>query len=87
MIPRRNLKSFLSGFAFAFQGLLEAIRTQFNIRFHFAATVVVLAMGFYFDLSAGEWCFILLSIGLMLSAEFLNTAIEYTHRLCFARVQ
>jgi len=77
MIPRRNLRSFLSGFAYALQGLLEAIRTQFNIRFHFVATVVVLGMGFYFDLSIFEWCFILLSIGLMLTAELLNTAIEY----------
>ena len=67
----------MSGFVYASKGLVEAIRTQFNIRFHFAATVAVLALSFYFKISVTEWCFILISIGLILTAELLNTAIEY----------
>ena len=67
----------MSGFVYASKGLVEAIRTQFNIRFHFAATIVVLALSFYLKLSVTEWCFILISIGIMLTAELLNTAIEY----------
>jgi len=67
----------MSGFGYASKGLIEAIRTQFNIRFHFAATIGVIALAFYFDLTVTEWCFILLSIGLMWTTELLNTAIEY----------
>jgi diacylglycerol kinase len=77
MIPRRNLTTFLGGFAFAAQGLAEAIRTQFNIRFHFVATIIAIGMSFYFSLSLTEWCLIILSIAIVWIAELLNTALEY----------
>lgn len=77
MKPRKNLSSFFAGFAYAAQGLAEAIRTQFNIRFHFGATLVAIAMSFYFKLTVAEWCFIILAIAIVWIAELLNTAIEY----------
>ncbi len=77
MKPRRNLSDFFSGFGFAAKGLAEAIRTQFNIRFHFAATLITLGMSFYFSLSLSEWCFIILAIAIVWMAELLNTALEY----------
>jgi len=77
MKPRRNLLSFFEGFAFAAKGLAEAVRTQFNIRFHFVATIIALGLSFYFNLSTSEWCFIILAIAIVWIAELLNTAIEY----------
>src|SRR5689334_24166537 len=77
MIPRRNLTTFFGGFAFAAKGLAEAIRTQFNIRFHFVATIIALVMSFYYKLSIHEWCFIILAIAIVWIAELLNTALEY----------
>jgi diacylglycerol kinase len=77
MVGKRNLRTFFSGFVYASKGLAESVRTQFNIRFHFVSTLVAISLAFYFELSTGEWCFILLSIGLMWTAELLNTAIEY----------
>src|ERR1022692_539868 len=77
MIVRKDFKSFMRGFVYAGKGLWEAVQTQFNIRFHFFATIVVISMGFYFKLNLKEWCFIILSISMVLTAELLNTAIEY----------
>ena len=77
MIPRRNLSSFFAGFAFAAKGLAEAIRTQFNIRFHFVATIIAIGMSYYFSLTHTEWCLIILSIAIVWIAELLNTALEY----------
>ncbi|MCX6275879.1 MAG: diacylglycerol kinase family protein [Bacteroidetes bacterium] len=77
MIPRRNLTSFIAAFGFAAKGLAEAIRTQFNIRFHFVATLVAIGMGFYFSISVTEWCFIIFAIAIVWIAELLNTALEY----------
>ncbi len=67
----------MSGFAYAAKGLVEAIKSQFNIRFHFVATILVIGLSFYYKLSATEWCFILLSIALVWTTELLNTALEY----------
>lgn len=77
MIPRKKLYSFLSAFGFAAKGLAEAVRTQFNIRFHFVATLVAVGMSIYFSISLTEWCFIILAIAIVWIAELLNTAIEY----------
>jgi diacylglycerol kinase len=77
MKPRKNITSFFGGFIDAAKGLAESIRTQFNIRFHFVATIIVLCMSWYFKLSLMEWCFILISIALVWIAELLNTALEY----------
>ena len=77
MKPRRNLSSFFGGFIYAAQGLAESIRTQFNIRFHFGATIAAILLSFYFDLTMIEWCFIILAIAIVWIAELLNTALEY----------
>lgn len=77
MIPRKNLSSFFKAFGYAAKGLAEAIRTQFNIRFHFVATLLAAGMGLYFSISLVEWCFIILAIAIVWIAELLNTALEY----------
>jgi len=77
MIVRRNFRSFMSGFAYAATGLVEAIKSQFTIRFHFVATVAVIALSFYYHLAPTEWCLILLSVSIVWTTELLNTALEY----------
>ena len=64
-------------FRHAFNGIAVVIRTQPNALIHLTATVVVVALGWYVDLGAVEWCVIVLAIGLVWVAEALNTAIEY----------
>ena len=67
----------MSGFVYAAKGLIEAVKSQFSIRFHFIATIIVIAVSFYYNLNTSEWCFILLSIALVWTTELLNTAMEY----------
>ena len=74
---RKNLKGFLGGFVDAAKGLGESIRTQFNIRFHFIATVISLIMCYAYHLSWAEWSIIILAIAIVWVAELLNTALEY----------
>lgn len=64
-------------FRHAIRGIGVVVRTQPNALIHLAATVVVVALGFYEALSAIEWSVIVLAIGLVWVAEALNTAIEY----------
>jgi diacylglycerol kinase (ATP) len=53
------------------------IRCQHNARIHAAATVVVLAAAFLLQVSAGDWCWIILAISIVWTAEALNTAFEF----------
>jgi diacylglycerol kinase (ATP) len=53
------------------------IRCQHNAWIHAAATLVVLAAAFLFRVSAGDWCWIILAISIVWTAEALNTAFEF----------
>ena len=52
------------------------MRTDRNLRIHLAATVIVAAAGAWCRLTAMEWAVIVLAIGLVWTAELINTAIE-----------
>jgi diacylglycerol kinase len=64
-------------FACAFRGIAALLKSEVHARIHLAATVAVLALGWWLDITAGEWMAVVLSIGLVWTAEALNTAIEY----------
>lgn len=70
------MKKFFKGFSHAFDGIVYAFRTQVNMRFHVFVGIIVVAAGFYFQLSLAEWAIIAIAIGLVLSSELFNTAIE-----------
>ena len=53
------------------------IRCQHNAWIHLAATVAAIALGFFFNLSRFEWCWIILAIAIVWTAESLNTAFEF----------
>lgn len=52
------------------------LASQHNAWVHAFATVVVTALGFYFTLAKSEWCWIVLAIVAVWTAEALNTAFE-----------
>jgi diacylglycerol kinase len=52
------------------------LRSQHNARIHAAATAAVCVVGFWTGLSRSEWCWIVLAISAVWTAEALNTALE-----------
>ena len=69
--------SLLKSFIVAFHGIWVLMRNERNFRFHLLASVAVITACFFFNIEKNEWLVILLLIGLVLSVEALNTAIEY----------
>ena len=51
--------------------------SQHNAWIHAAATVLVVSASFYFRLARAEWCWIILAIISVWTAETLNTAFEF----------
>ncbi|SCX95110.1 diacylglycerol kinase (ATP) [Nonlabens sp. Hel1_33_55] len=70
------IKGRLKGCVYAFNGAATLIKTEPSIKVQVFLSVVVTAMGFYFQITATQWMFQLLAIGLVLTAEGLNSAIE-----------
>ncbi len=73
------MSNFLDNIGYATAGILYFFKTERNGRIQGVMAVVVIGAGIYFRISSIEWCFILGSIGLILSLEMVNTAIE---RVC-----
>ena len=67
----------LRSFVFAGRGIVHVIQTEGNARIHAAATLAVVLAGFWFSASAQEWCFLLVAIGMVWTAELINTALEH----------
>ena len=61
---------------FAVSGLRIAWREEFNFRLEVVFTAAAIILGLIFDISTIEWLFVIVAIGLVLSAEALNTALE-----------
>ncbi|MBI5469817.1 diacylglycerol kinase family protein [Candidatus Kaiserbacteria bacterium] len=61
---------------YALKGLRLAWREEFNFRLEIAFGICAVLLGIAFHLSAIEWLFVIGAIGIVLSAEALNTALE-----------
>ncbi len=66
----------VQSFRYALRGIRVMLAEESNARLHAAATIAVVAAGFAFGISRGEWLAIILSISLVGCAEGLNTAFE-----------
>ncbi|MDG4717144.1 MULTISPECIES: diacylglycerol kinase [Winogradskyella] len=67
----------LKSVGFAFKGMLILIKTEASIKIQVFIAIVITLAGFYFNISTTEWMFQTAMIGLVMSIEGVNTAVEY----------
>jgi len=70
------MKKRLQSFGYAGRGIRLVFSSEANMKIHILITVLVVICGFFFNISISEWIFCFLCIGLVFSAEMINTAIE-----------
>ena len=70
------IKHRIKAFKFAFKGFYILISQEHSIIAQLIIAILVTILGYVVKISATEWLFQILAIGLMLSIESLNTAIE-----------
>ena len=75
--PRGFFSREAASFACAFRGIAALLKSEVHARIHLVATVAVLVLGWWFEITSGEWLAVILAVGLVWVAEALNTAIEY----------
>lgn len=66
----------LSSFRHALAGVWYVVRTQRNARIHLAVMVMIGSVGLGIGLSRVEWAVLALVAGMVLAAEWFNTAVE-----------
>jgi diacylglycerol kinase (ATP) len=76
MAPERRRTTLLQSFNYAFQGLVNAVRCQRNMRIHLAIGVVVLIVSIFLNLSRLELVVVFAAIAFVLAMELVNSAVE-----------
>ncbi|WGD34708.1 diacylglycerol kinase family protein [Olleya sp. YS] len=66
----------LKSVGYAFKGMLILLRTEASIKIQFVIAIIVTILGFYLQISTTEWILQCFAIGLVMSIEGVNTAIE-----------
>jgi diacylglycerol kinase (ATP) len=66
-----------TSFRHAVRGIFLVVRTQPNAWIHLVATAGVVVAGLCLNLAHWEWCALVIAIGLVWTAEALNTAVEF----------
>tara|TARA_R110002033_G_scaffold7558_2_gene27443 strand:+ start:335 stop:544 length:210 start_codon:yes stop_codon:yes gene_type:complete len=56
----------LESIGFALKGALYLLKTEASIQVQFALTILITALGFYFNISRTEWMFQLLAVGIVM---------------------
>jgi diacylglycerol kinase len=71
------LRKRIESFGYAFKGIATLFKTQINARIHAVVLTLVVLAGLYFNIERTEWLVITLVAALVLSAEAMNTAVEF----------
>ena len=70
------LVRYYKSFCHALSGIWYALKCEHNMIIIFVAAIVVVTAGLFFNLSAYEWLFCIMSIGMVSATEMINTSIE-----------
>ena len=73
--PRRP-PSLIESFNYAFEGVIHVLRTQRNMRIHFAIAAAVLIAAVALGVGRIELIALLIAISFVLIAEMINSALE-----------
>ncbi|MGA9533856.1 MAG: diacylglycerol kinase family protein [Anaerolineales bacterium] len=72
----RKSTSRATSFRHAFAGWWYVLRTQRNAWIHAIATLAVVALAIFLGIPWADWASLLLAIGMVWLAEFINSALE-----------
>lgn len=76
MSLNKFIHSRMAAFEHAFRGWWHVLQTQHNAWIHSVVAAVIVVVGLWLGLSPRDWAVIILTIAMVFTAEFINTAIE-----------
>ena len=67
---------FIKSVPHAFRGIISLMKNDNNFRIHLLAVILVIISGIWIEFSESEWLAVIITMGIVLSLEAINTAIE-----------
>jgi len=76
MSLKKFTRSRINAFGHAFRGWWHVLQTQHNAWIHSVVATMIIGVGLWVGLSPHDWAIVVLTIAMVFTAEFINTAIE-----------
>lgn len=77
-VSKYKAPGFAGTFKNSFKGIRLALKSERNIRIHFIAALLLMVSGTVLKFNATEFCILLIAIALVIIAEMMNSAIEFS---------
>lgn len=71
-----RMKKLLKSFYYAFSGIKECIKSEQNMRIHLSIASLIIYFAYFFGIDKSGWIALIITIALVIFAEFINTSIE-----------
>lgn len=71
-------QGFRNTFKNARKGMRLVLKSERNVRIHLVMAAFVLMLGFLLNFTITKLCILLIAIGMVVSAEMINSALEYS---------
>ena len=75
-IKKHGFKRFLASWKYSIEGLIYAYRYEQSMLIHVILTIAAFMLNIFFKVTLMEWGITILVLGVILSSELINTAIE-----------
>lgn len=69
-------KKIINSFKYAFEGLISALKTERNMKFHIIIMLLVIIAGILLKINKYEWLICIVCFAMVIGGELFNTAIE-----------
>ena len=76
MTFKQFIQARIRSFGHAIHGWGHVMKTQHNTWIHAIVTIAVFILAFWLNLSTQDWAIIIITVTIVFTAEFINTAIE-----------
>lgn len=77
----------MKSFIHALRGIWAAVKSEPHMRFHLISSLLVIIAGFFFHVEPSDWMALIFSMGLVITAELINSAIEDMVNLVSPEIQ
>ena len=74
----KGVKRIVNSFKYSFNGLIDTYKTEQSVWIYIPVALSVILAGILLKISTYEWIAIVLVLGIILSLELINTALEST---------
>lgn len=77
-VSKYKAPGFTGTFKNSFKGIRLALKSERNIRIHYVLAVLAITSGIVLQFNPVEFCLLLIAIALVIIAEMMNSAIEFS---------